>query len=347
MILLGIESSCDDTSIALVEDGKRVLSSIVSSQIDIHKLYGGVVPELAAREHLVNLRHTYQACLEQAKIDPASIDAIAVTAFPGLLPALLVGTSFANGVGAALGVPVLGVHHLVAHVCAVFLDHNDLAEDRSRFPILALLVSGGHSQLMKIDWDGSITILGRTLDDAAGEAFDKAAKALGLPYPGGPIVDRLAKTGNPEFIKFPRARLDRDKHRFDFSFSGLKTSMLTQIKGRTIADDELPDLLASYQAAIVDALVDKTLDAARYCGARSLALCGGVACNSSLRAHLGAGADKMGLKLHLASPKHCTDNGAMIAGLGWYQLLAAGPNPSRFVEASASAPGELRIPFLR
>ena len=224
MLVLGIESSCDETAISLVEDGHNVLSSTISSQIQKHAEYGGVIPELAAREHLTNINEVLKLSLAEAGKELSEVDGIAVTNHPGLLPALLVGTSYANGLSASLYIPVVGVNHLVAHIYGSFIERQDLLKSESS--ITALLVSGGHTQIIILSPDGTCEIVGGTIDDAAGEAFDKAAKILGLPYPGGPIIDRMAKDGDPKKIDFPRPLKGKKEHRFNFSFSGLKTSLL-------------------------------------------------------------------------------------------------------------------------
>ncbi|NQZ58006.1 MAG: tRNA (adenosine(37)-N6)-threonylcarbamoyltransferase complex transferase subunit TsaD [Lentisphaeraceae bacterium] len=343
MLVLGIESSCDETAIALVRDGHEVLASAISSQIAKHAEYGGVVPELAAREHLANVRQVMDEALEEAGCALEDIDGIAVTNPPGLLPALLVGTSFASGLAASLEIPLIGVNHLIAHIYAAFIERQDLLKTGDK-PVTALLVSGGHTQIIIMHRDGRCEIVGTTIDDAAGEAFDKGGKILGLPYPGGPVIDRLAKGGNVKAIQFPRPLKGKKEHRFNFSFSGLKTSLLYKVKGKEVSDDELKDVLASYQEAIVDVLSHKAFDAAKHYGCDTLVVCGGVACNSALRARLTEKGAKSNIEVVLTPPKYCTDNAAMIAGLGYHQLLK-GENEV-VLEAIPRAPQISQVPFL-
>ncbi len=326
MLILGIESSCDETAASLVNDGHQVRSSVISSQIALHAGYGGVIPELAAREHLKNISPVIGQALEQANATLEDIDGIAVTNRPGLIPALLVGTAYAKGLAAALQKPLVGVNHFLAHIYGAFLEHPECLNDPSCFPVLALVVSGGHTAIVWIPADGHARILGSTLDDAAGEALDKAAKILDLGYPGGAIIDRLAKSGNPKAYDFPRSLTGaagkplKPEHRYDFSFSGVKTSLLYAVKDRQLNDQELADVVASYQAAVMDVLVNKAMQAAEATHAPTLCLCGGVACNSLLRSMLTTRAEKSGRRLLLAPPKYCTDNAAMVGGLGWHYL---------------------------
>ena len=326
MLVLGIESSCDETAAALVRDGHEVLSSVISSQIKLHAAYGGVIPELAAREHLKNITPVVEAALREAGVSMGDVEGLAITSHPGLIPALLVGNAYAKGLAAAQGVPVVGINHFEGHLYGSFLEHPEELADRGNYPVLGVVVSGGHTALVLLEADGRARMVGTTLDDAAGEALDKAAKILGLGYPGGPIIDRLARNGDPRRHKFPHGlcggggRPVPPEHRFDFSFSGVKTSLLYAIKGLELNDRELADVCASYQAACMDVLVAKAMDAARCFGARLVCLCGGVACNSYLRAHLAEACADASLKLLLAPPKYCTDNAAMIGGLGWHYL---------------------------
>ena len=339
MLILGLESSCDETAAALVEDGKTVLSNAISSQVHKHARYGGVIPELAAREHLINLRQVLNICLDDAGKTLHDIDGIAVTNHPGLLPALLVGTSFANGLGASLNIPAVGVNHLLAHVYAAFIERQDLLAAKKS--ITTLLVSGGHTQILILHPDGTCESAGSTIDDAAGEAFDKAAKILGLPYPGGPIIDKMAKGGDTKAENFPRPLKGKPEHRFNFSFSGLKTSLLYRVKDRHLNPTEMKDIVASYQEAIVDVLSHKTFDAAEKYNSQAVIVCGGVACNSALRQRLQDLAAARQLDLVLTPPKYCTDNAAMIAGLGYHQIiknvgqesLEAVPRSPKIVEA--------------
>ncbi|MCM8532452.1 MAG: tRNA (adenosine(37)-N6)-threonylcarbamoyltransferase complex transferase subunit TsaD [Lentisphaeraceae bacterium] len=341
MLVLGIESSCDETAISLVEDGHKVLSSAISSQIQKHAEYGGVIPELAAREHLTNINEVLKLSLAEADKTLSDVDGIAVTNHPGLLPALLVGTSYANGLSASLDIPVVGVNHLVAHIYGSFIERQDLLN--SETSITALLVSGGHTQIIILSPDGTCEIVGGTIDDAAGEAFDKAAKILGLPYPGGPIIDRMAKDGDPKKIDFPRPLKGKKEHRFNFSFSGLKTSLLYKVKDKELTKQEMNDMLASYQEAIVDVLTHKTFDAARKYGSKNIVVCGGVACNSALRQRLDDLAKKNNVEVVLTPPKYCTDNAAMIAALGYHQLKN-NPEPAA-IEAVPRAPKLTQVPF--
>ncbi len=335
MIILGIETSCDETAAAVVEDGHRVLASVVSSQVSKHAPYGGVIPELAAREHLKAIQPIVGQTLSEAGTALDQLDAVAATQGPGLLPALLVGLSYAKGLAAALDKPFIGINHLLAHVFGAFLECPELLRKPETYPILALIVSGGHTVLLLIERNGQSRILGRTLDDAAGEAFDKAAKILELPYPGGPVIDRLAKNGNAARLEFPRGLCGRPgqalkpENRLNFSFSGVKTALLYKVKALANADaldqplelsaPELADLAASYQEAVVDALVIKTLWAAADFAAKTLAVGGGVACNTRLREKITEAAK---IPLVIAPPKYCTDNAAMIAGLAGYNLRA-------------------------
>ena len=314
MRVLGLESSCDETAAAVVEDGTRVLSDVVSSQVEVHRPYGGVVPELASRHHLTNLIPVMAAALEDAKLTLDEIDGIAVTRGPGLVGALLVAVQAAKAISFARGLPLVGVNHLEGHLCAVFLE----AERVPSFPHLALLVSGGHSEIVIVHDFGRYELLGATRDDAAGEAFDKAGKMLGLGYPAGPIIDRLARGGDPRAVKFPRAMRGRG---LDMSFSGLKTAMATHVAKHGVPTGQaLSDLCASFQAAIIDQLVDKTLAARAERGLDQLVVSGGVACNSGLRAALQERAGRDGFELFIPPPIRCTDNGAMIACAGTHRL---------------------------
>jgi N6-L-threonylcarbamoyladenine synthase len=326
MNILGIESSCDETAAAVVRDGEQVLSSVISSQIKVHAAYGGVIPELAAREHLRAITPVVDQALHESGCRLDEIDAVAVTQCPGLVPALLVGASYAKGLAATRNLPLVGINHFLAHVYGAFLDDPQALQDPAAYPILSLVVSGGHTALFAIQADGSAAIVGRTLDDAAGEAFDKAAKILHLGYPGGPVIDRLAKEGNPTACKFPRGlmggggRPAKREHRFNFSFSGVKTALLYHVQDREVSDAELKDVVASYQQAVVDVLVLKTLLAAKELGAPTIVLSGGVACNSRLRADMEAALRGSGRRLVLAPPKYCTDNAAMVAGLAYHSM---------------------------
>ncbi|MGI6354437.1 MAG: tRNA (adenosine(37)-N6)-threonylcarbamoyltransferase complex transferase subunit TsaD [Lentisphaerae bacterium] len=326
MIVLGIESSCDETAAAVVRNGHDVLSNVISSQMALHAGYGGVIPELAAREHLRNISPVVQEALAAAQLTIADISAIAVTSRPGLIPALLVGNAYAKGLAAAQNIPLIGINHFLAHIYGSFLGQPEILADRSSYPILALVVSGGHTAIVLIEADGNARILGSTLDDAAGEALDKAAKILGLGYPGGPVIDRIAKTGNPQAYAFPRGltgaggKAVKPEHRYDFSFSGVKTALLYAVKDKTLDEAGLADAVASYQEAVMEVLVSKAMTAASDFATPLICCCGGVACNSRLRALMTKETARLGRRLLAAPPKYCTDNAAMVAGLGWHYL---------------------------
>src|SRR5882672_10982748 len=284
MLVLGVETSCDETAAAVVEDGRRVRADVVASQILVHAEYGGVVPEVASRQHTATIAPVLRRAVADAGIGFADLDGIAVTCGPGLVGALLVGVETAKALAYALGKPLVGVNHLAGHLAAVFLEDPSLPGPPP-FPHLALLVSGGHTALIRVDGPGATRLLGATRDDAAGEAFDKVGKMLGLGYPGGPVVDRLAQTGNPEAVTFPRAMRGRG---LDFSFSGMKTAAATHLQRHGVpVGQALADLCASFQAAVVDQLVHKTEVALEQLKLRDLVLAGGVACNRGLRAELG------------------------------------------------------------
>jgi N6-L-threonylcarbamoyladenine synthase len=311
MLVLGIESSCDETGVALVESqgaGLPVLrAQALHSQIDMHQAYGGVVPELASRDHIRRVLPLAETVLAQAGVGLPQLDVVAYTRGPGLAGALLVGAGVACALGAALDKPVLGVHHLEGHLLSPFL-----GADPPQFPFVALLVSGGHTQLMRVEGVGRYELLGESIDDAAGEAFDKSAKLMGLPYPGGPALSRLAEQGDPRAFKLPRPLLHSGD--LDFSFAGLKTAVLTQAKklGPEL-DARKADLAASTQAAIVEVLVRKSVAALEQCALDRLVVAGGVGANRELRSQLGAAAAQRGLHVHYPEPALCTDNGAMIA----------------------------------
>ena len=320
MIVLGIESSCDETAAALVADGRRVLSSVVASQEDVHRRYGGVVPELASRRHLETIEPVVRQALCEAGVGLGAVQGIAATRGPGLVGSLLVGFSFAKAMAFALGAPFVGVNHLEAHVQALFLE-----DDAPEYPFVVLLVSGGHTGLYVASAPTSLELLGQTRDDAAGEAFDKVSKMLDLGYPGGAVIDRLAREGDPGRIRFTRPWLD--KAGFDFSFSGIKTAVGRHIRENGAYRDHLPDIAAGFQEAVVDVLVYKLMRAARDQGCARAALAGGVAANSRLRERLRAEAAQAGLRSHLPSPSLCGDNAAMVAAAGFH-LLAAGRRAS-------------------
>jgi len=334
-IVLGIESSCDDTSVAVLEGGTRLKSHLIAAQ-DVHRLYGGVVPELASRAHLELLPALVRRALEEAQIVAREIDAIAVTCAPGLVGSLVVGVAFAKAYGLALGKPVMGVNHIEAHLHATALEHGP-----SEYPAIALVVSGGHTELVRVDDFGRYRWLGSTRDDAAGEAYDKVAKRLGLGFPGGPLIDALAREGRPDAFSFPRPMLDQPG--YDFSFSGLKTAVALA----AAAQGEPPyppalvaDLAASFQAAVVETLVRRTLSAVENERAGTLNLGGGVACNRELRARLEAECAARGVRLRIPSPRLCADNAAMIALVGsWMLDRGTLPDPMLDAEAALEASG--------
>lgn len=315
-LILGIESSCDETAAAVVAGGRRVLSNIIASQVDLHKKYGGVVPEIASRKHLEAVLPVIKEGLSAAGVTLADVDAIAVTHGPGLVGTLLVGLSAAKALAYATDKPLIGVNHLHGHIAANFL-----ADEPPEFPLVCLVVSGGHTDLIYMTGHGQMELLGRTRDDAAGEAFDKAARSVGLGYPGGPQVERLAAFGDPEAVPLPQARTEAP---YDFSFSGLKTAVLqyAQKKG-PLADQQRADLAASFQRAVTGVLADKTLKAARAMGVRQVIMAGGVAANGALRRAMGETLAPHGIRLGFPPPVLCTDNAAMIAAAGHY-LYEAG-----------------------
>ncbi len=314
MLILGIESSCDETAAALVIDGDTVLSSSVSSQVDVHHPFGGVVPELASRKHIESIVPVVEDALDKAGKRPDQIDAIAVTQGPGLIGSLLVGFSFAKGYACSLGIPWVGVNHLEGHVNSVFLTPEPPA-----FPFTALLASGGHTSIYHVVSHTELEIMGRTRDDAAGEAYDKVAKMLGLGYPGGSAIDSLARKGNPLKIPFPKPYLD--KSAFDFSFSGIKTAVSRYIqKHSETFSHEIPDIAAGFQESVVEVLTHKLLLAAEIKGVSHVAVVGGVAANSHLRENIKKQASAKGLSVHIPPADLCGDNAAMIAAIGYHYL---------------------------
>ncbi|MEK6531972.1 MAG: tRNA (adenosine(37)-N6)-threonylcarbamoyltransferase complex transferase subunit TsaD [Deltaproteobacteria bacterium] len=325
MIVLGVETSCDDTAVATVEDGTRVLSSVVSSQDSIHQRFGGIVPELASRRHIEAILHVADEALKEAGLTLDRIDGIAVTEGPGLVGSILIGVSFAKSVSLATGAPFTGVNHIEAHAHAAFLSSKDYAETPPDFPFVALIASGGHTTLILFTGFTEYKVLGSTLDDAAGEAFDKVSKLLGLGYPGGATIDRLAKSGDRTAFEFKRPYIAR--RNLDFSFSGIKTAALNIVKnivlpeGRTqIPEQTLKDIAASFQEAAVDVLVAKSMWALEKTGAKTLVVAGGVACNSRLRQRLEEASQGAAIRVVAPPPRFCTDNGATIASLGFFQL---------------------------
>lgn len=314
--ILAIESSCDETAAAVVKNGRMVLSNIISSQIDLHTLYGGVVPEIASRKHIEKINQVIEEALKTAQVTMEDIDAIAVTYGPGLVGALLVGVSAAKALAFATGKPLVGVHHIEGHISANYIENLDLEP-----PFMSLVVSGGHSHLVVVKDYGEYEIIGRTRDDAAGEAFDKVARAIGLGYPGGPKIDKISKEGNPEAIHFPRAKMGDNL--YDFSFSGLKSAVLNYLNGCQMKGEEIcvPDVAASFQKAVTDVLVEHAVYGAKEYGFTKLAIAGGVASNSSLRAAMQEACDKAGIQFYHPSPIYCTDNAAMIGVAGYYEYI--------------------------
>lgn len=321
MLVLGIETSCDDTAAAVVEDGRSVFSSVVSSQDDIHSKYGGIVPELASRSHIEAIIPVAKEALSRAGVPLGALGAIAVTQGPGLVGSVLIGLSFAKALSFTLGLPFTGVNHIESHPLAAFLHERDERKDAPSFPFVALIVSGGHTTLMLIKGFTEYDILGQTLDDAAGEAFDKVAKLLGLGYPGGAVIDALSKEGDRGAFAFTRPHMT--KGNLDFSFSGLKTAVLTAVRGLKegeLTEDRVKDIAASFQEAAVDVLVAKALWAVERSGASCLVVAGGVACNSRLRERVKEEAGAKGVRLFIPAPRYCSDNAAMVAALGFHQL---------------------------
>jgi len=315
--VLGIETSCDETAAAVVVDGHHVLSSVVSSQIDLHARYGGVVPEIASRAHVELLTPVVARSLIEAGIQDDHVDAVAATVGPGLIGALLVGVSAAKTLALVWDVPFVAVNHLEAHLYAALLEDPEI-----ELPVVVLLVSGGHTLLVLMTGHGQYRVLGSTIDDAAGEAFDKVARYLGLGYPGGPAIDAISMEGDPQAMQFPRAMLNDG---YDFSFSGLKTSVVNHV--RRNPEVHTADVAAAFQEAVVDVLVTKARRAARDHGAKGLCLAGGVAANSLLRERLLDACVADGLRAFLPSRAMCTDNAAMVAAAGWYRLQSDGPSP--------------------
>lgn len=314
--ILAIETSCDETAAAVVRNGREILSNVIYSQIDLHTLYGGVVPEIASRKHIEKINQVMAQALKEAGMELSDLDAVAVTYGPGLVGPLLVGVSTAKAVSFASGLPLIGVHHIEGHISANYIEHHDLEP-----PFVCLVASGGHSHLVVVKDYGEYEVLGRTRDDAAGEAFDKVARAIGLGYPGGPKIDKVAREGNPDAIAFPRAKVgDSD---YDFSFSGLKSAVLNylnscQMKGETICQ---ADVAASFQKAVVDVLTEHSMAAVERCGLRKFAIAGGVASNSALRQALEKACAEREIAFYRPSPLLCTDNAAMIGAAAYYEYV--------------------------
>lgn len=322
MIVLGIETSCDDTSLAVVKDGHTVLSSLVSSQDDIHKDYGGIVPEMASRRHTELLTPLTEQALKKAGLTIKDIDGIAVTNKPGLVGSLLTGLSFAKGLSYSQNIPLVGVNHIIAHTVGPFLSDDTHKAELPKFPLISLVISGGHTLLLYFNDFLNYEVLGSTRDDALGEAFDKVAKMLGLGYPGGAVIDRLAKEGNAKAYHFKRVLLEKES--LDFSFSGIKTAVLNETKKAEDPHNEKfrKDIAASFSACVTDIIETKALRALDTHGASTLTIAGGVAANSSIRERLTTTLKKEGYNFIGAPPKYCSDNGAMIACLGYYMLKA-------------------------
>ena len=317
IVILAIESSCDETAAAVVKNGREVLSNIISSQIALHTLYGGVVPEIASRKHIEKINQVIEEALKQANMTLDEIDAIGVTYGPGLVGALLVGVAEAKAIAYAAKKPLIGVHHIEGHISANYIENKDLEP-----PFACLVVSGGHTHLVVVEDYGKYKILGRTRDDAAGEAFDKVARAIGLGYPGGPKIDKLSKEGNPEAITFPRAHIAESV--YDFSFSGLKSAVLNYLNGAKMKGEEIiaADVAASFQKAVTDVLVEHAMMAVKEYGFDKLAIAGGVASNSTLRREMELACEKNNVKFYHPSPILCTDNAAMIGAAAYYEYLA-------------------------
>lgn len=314
VLILAIESSCDETAASVVRNGREVLSNIISSQIDLHTLYGGVVPEIASRKHIEKINQVVEAALKEAGVTLDDITAVGVTYGPGLVGALLVGVAEAKAIAYAAGKPLVGVHHIEGHIAANFIEHKELEP-----PFFSLVVSGGHTHLVRVKDYGEFDIIGRTRDDAAGEAFDKVARAIGLGYPGGPKIDKAAKEGNPEAIAFPRAKIDDAP--YDFSFSGVKSAVLNYINGCQMKGEPYSqaDIAASFQKSVTDVLVANAMHAVEEYGVDKFAIAGGVASNTALRAAMKAACEERNVRFYYPSPVYCTDNAAMIGVAAYYE----------------------------
>ena len=316
VLILGIESSCDETAASVVRNGREVLSNVISSQIDIHTLYGGVVPEIASRKHIERINYVIEDALKQAKVTLEDITAVSVTYGPGLVGALLVGVGAAKAIAYAAGKPLVGVHHIEGHIAANYIEHQELEP-----PFLCLVVSGGHTHLVQVHSYTEFEVIGCTHDDAAGEAFDKVARAVGLGYPGGPKVDKAAKEGNPHAMEFPRAKVADSP--YDFSFSGLKSAVLNYINGCKMKRQEIneADIAASFQKAVIDVLVEHAVHAAKEYRIDKFAIAGGVASNQTLREAMEKACKERGIQFYHPSPIFCTDNAAMIGSAAYYEYL--------------------------
>jgi N6-L-threonylcarbamoyladenine synthase len=332
--ILGIETACDDTAAAVVRDGHKILSNVIWDQQRVHEKYRGVVPELAARKHTEVITYVIESALKDANVSYADLDGIGVNAMRGLLRSVVVGVAAAKSIAYTHNIPIIGLHHIEGHIYSIIIDHPDI-----RFPFLCLTVSGGHNMLILVHGHGQYKLLGMTLDDAAGEAFDKVAKFLDIGFPGGPVIDKLSKHGNPKSYDFPRPMLNKNND--DFSFSGLKTAVLTTVKGLQKKEKEIhiPDIVASFQQAVVDVLVKKTMRAAAREGVSSIAVAGGVSANSHLRQTFSKAIDNKKMKLYFPSISLCMDNAAMIASLAYYKLKH-GESSDLMLDACSNAPFE-------
>jgi N6-L-threonylcarbamoyladenine synthase len=314
--ILGVETTCDETACSIVKNGRELLASVISSQIDIHKPYGGVVPEIASRKHVENIIPVLDQCLAKSNTDPKDIDGVAVSYGPGLVGALLTGIAVAKALAWSWDVPLLGVNHIEGHIFANFLIHKELEP-----PFIALVVSGGHSHIVLMKDYLQYEIIGKTRDDAAGEAFDKTARVLGLGYPGGPAIDKAAKDGDDQAFDFPKTKFD--DRPYDFSFSGIKTAVINRLNTMKMKGESyrVEDVAASFQRAVVDVLVRNTIEAAKACGMKTVCLAGGVSANSLLRKYMKEEGEKAGIKVYYPEPVYCTDNGAMVAATGYYYYI--------------------------
>ncbi|MCR5774860.1 MAG: tRNA (adenosine(37)-N6)-threonylcarbamoyltransferase complex transferase subunit TsaD [Lachnospiraceae bacterium] len=331
--ILGIESSCDETAAAVVKNGREVLSNVILSQIDTHTIYGGVVPEIASRKHIESIVQVVREALDRAKMQSSELDAVAVTYGPGLVGPLLVGVSYAKAYAYGCGKPLIGVHHIEGHIAANYIEHRELEP-----PFMCLIVSGGHTHLVNVKDYGEFEILGRTMDDAAGEAYDKVARAIGLGYPGGPKIDAVAGEGDPGAILFPRAHIEGDE--YDFSFSGLKSSVLNYLNSCEMRGEKVntADVAASFQEAVVDVLVENSMKAVDRFKADRFAIAGGVASNSALRSAMEKACGERGVGFYKPSPLLCTDNGAMIACAAYFDHMKGD-----FAELTLNAIPNLRL----
>lgn len=325
MLTLAIETSCDETSCAVIKDGREVLSNIISSQIDIHKQFGGVVPEVASRKHIESINNIVEEALREAEIGFKDIDLVGVTRGPGLVGALLIGVSTAKALAYGLDKPIVGVNHIEGHVCANYIEHKNLKP-----PFTCLIVSGGHTYLLQVNGYTDYELIGRTRDDAAGEAFDKVARSIGLPYPGGPMIDKLSKQGNAYAIDFPRVMLEKDS--YDFSFSGLKTSVLNYLNNKSQKNEDIvvEDVAASFQQAVLDVLVDKSFRLAKEKGSDKLVIAGGVAANSALREMMEKRGREENVDIFYPSRTLCTDNAAMIGSAAYFNYQAGNKSDLNF-----------------